>query len=166
ICAFMVEDGLAWGVRGFLADIELPAATMDTPSYEYLAQLGFRRSSQAVAKAGPRRRLLSRERRSGRAPRTSAGRRPGTLPVPGAPTGRGERRASAKPSFACSVPSRGFKPRAQPFGQGRVEHFGGSREHDEVPGFGDEDGALVGRSAEDAFLFLLALPRRDQLVVF
>ena len=28
------------------------------------------------------------------------------------------------PSFACGVPSRGFKPRAQPFGQGRVEHGG------------------------------------------
>src|SRR5437764_12755555 len=83
--------------------------------------------------------LPSRERRSGRAPRTSAGRRLGTLPVPGAPTGRGERRASAKPSFACGVPSRGFKPRAQPFGQGRVEHFGGSREHDEVPGVANED---------------------------
>jgi hypothetical protein len=43
ICAFMVEDGLARGARGFIADIEAPSAEMDTPSYEYFARLGFGR---------------------------------------------------------------------------------------------------------------------------
>ena len=43
ICAFMVKDGLAHGARGFIADIEAPAATMDTPAYRCFSQLGFRR---------------------------------------------------------------------------------------------------------------------------
>jgi hypothetical protein len=43
ICAFMVEDGLARGARGFTADIEAPSPVMDTPAYEYLARIGFGR---------------------------------------------------------------------------------------------------------------------------
>jgi hypothetical protein len=43
ICAAIVADGLAAGVGCFIADIEAPAPEMDTPSYEYLGRLGFRR---------------------------------------------------------------------------------------------------------------------------
>ena len=43
ICAFIVEDGLARGARGFIADIEAPSHEMDTPAYEYFSRLGFRR---------------------------------------------------------------------------------------------------------------------------
>jgi hypothetical protein len=43
LCAFMVADGLASGAKGFLADIELPSAEMDTPAYRYFAELGFTR---------------------------------------------------------------------------------------------------------------------------
>lgn len=43
ICQVIVQDGLARGVRCFLADIEAPSDTMDTPAYEYFGQLGFRR---------------------------------------------------------------------------------------------------------------------------
>jgi hypothetical protein len=43
ICGFMVEDGLVHGARGFIADIEAPSASMDTPAYEYFSRLGFRR---------------------------------------------------------------------------------------------------------------------------
>jgi hypothetical protein len=39
----IVEDGLARGARGFIADIEAPSEDMDTPAYEYLGRLGFRR---------------------------------------------------------------------------------------------------------------------------
>jgi hypothetical protein len=43
ICAFMVEDGIAHGARGFIADIEAPSPSMDTPAYGYFARIGFRR---------------------------------------------------------------------------------------------------------------------------
>jgi hypothetical protein len=43
ICAFMVDDGIAHGARGFIADIEAPSPDMDTPAYEYFARIGFRR---------------------------------------------------------------------------------------------------------------------------
>jgi hypothetical protein len=43
LCAFMVEDGLAAGARGFIADIEAPSAALDTPAYAYFGQLGFAR---------------------------------------------------------------------------------------------------------------------------
>jgi hypothetical protein len=42
ICDLMVRDGLALGVRMFLADIEAPSAAQDTPAYEYFGRLGFR----------------------------------------------------------------------------------------------------------------------------
>jgi hypothetical protein len=43
LCAFIVVDGLARGVRLFLADIEVPSAAQDTPAYGYFGRLGFRR---------------------------------------------------------------------------------------------------------------------------
>lgn len=43
VCARIVADGLALGVRGFIADIEAPSADMDTPAYADFARLGFRR---------------------------------------------------------------------------------------------------------------------------
>jgi hypothetical protein len=43
ICARIVEDGLAAGVRTFIADIEAPSEAMDTPAYANFARLGFRR---------------------------------------------------------------------------------------------------------------------------
>jgi hypothetical protein len=43
ICAFAVADGLTRGARSFLADIEAPAPTLDTPAYSSFAGLGFRR---------------------------------------------------------------------------------------------------------------------------
>jgi len=43
VCAFLLEDGLRRGARGFIADIEAPSAAMDTPAYDHFARLGFRR---------------------------------------------------------------------------------------------------------------------------
>jgi hypothetical protein len=43
ICEYMVADGLARGARGFVADIEAPSESFDTPAYEYFPRLGFRR---------------------------------------------------------------------------------------------------------------------------
>ncbi|HEY2768080.1 MAG TPA: hypothetical protein VGI76_07470 [Solirubrobacteraceae bacterium] len=43
ICKTIVQDGLARGVRCFLADIEAPSDTMDTPAYKSFGRLGFRR---------------------------------------------------------------------------------------------------------------------------
>lgn len=43
LCDFIVRDGLARGVRGFVTDIEAPAEAMDTPAYDYFGRLGFRR---------------------------------------------------------------------------------------------------------------------------
>jgi hypothetical protein len=43
ICELIIEDGLAHGVRCFLADIEAPSEAMDTPAYAYFGRLGFRR---------------------------------------------------------------------------------------------------------------------------
>ena len=43
ICATIVADGLARGARGFIADIEAPAAALDTPAYDNFSRLGFRR---------------------------------------------------------------------------------------------------------------------------
>ena len=43
ICAAIVEQGLAHGARGFLADIEAPSDDMDAPAYDHFARLGFRR---------------------------------------------------------------------------------------------------------------------------
>ena len=43
ICARIVEDGLAAGVRTLIADIEAASDAMDTPAYANFAQLGFRR---------------------------------------------------------------------------------------------------------------------------
>ena len=42
-CAFILADGLARGVRLFLADIEAPSPEQDTPAYEHFARLGFTR---------------------------------------------------------------------------------------------------------------------------
>ena len=41
--AAIVADGVALGVRTLHADIEAPAERLDTPAYEYFAELGFRR---------------------------------------------------------------------------------------------------------------------------
>ena len=43
ICARIVEDGLAAGAKGFIADIEAPSQALDTPAYANFATLGFRR---------------------------------------------------------------------------------------------------------------------------
>lgn len=43
LCARMVEDGLAHGARGFIADVEAPSAAQDTPAYGAFAALGFTR---------------------------------------------------------------------------------------------------------------------------
>lgn len=43
ICARIVADGLAAGATRFIADIEAPSETMDTPAYANFAWLGFRR---------------------------------------------------------------------------------------------------------------------------
>jgi hypothetical protein len=43
LCAGIVADGLARGARRFIADIEAPAAGMDTPAYGYFGRLGFGR---------------------------------------------------------------------------------------------------------------------------
>ncbi len=43
LCEFIVADGLAAGVRGFIADIEAPSAALDTPAYDYFGRLGFSR---------------------------------------------------------------------------------------------------------------------------
>jgi hypothetical protein len=43
ICARIVADGVAGGVRGFVADIEAPSAELDTPAYRDFARLGFSR---------------------------------------------------------------------------------------------------------------------------
>jgi hypothetical protein len=43
LCAAIVADGLAQGVRTFHADIEAPSVNRDTPAYDYFARLGFRR---------------------------------------------------------------------------------------------------------------------------
>jgi hypothetical protein len=43
LCHTMVRDGLAWGVRYFIADIEAPSTDMDTPAYHHFAALGFKR---------------------------------------------------------------------------------------------------------------------------
>jgi hypothetical protein len=44
LCTFIVEDGLALGASGFIADIEAPSDDMDTPAYELFARLGFSRT--------------------------------------------------------------------------------------------------------------------------
>jgi hypothetical protein len=43
LCSAIVADGLSIGVRMFLTDIEAPSSLLDTPSYDYFGQLGFRR---------------------------------------------------------------------------------------------------------------------------
>ena len=43
LCTHIVEDGLALGARGFIADIEAPSDEMDTPAYELFTRLGFSR---------------------------------------------------------------------------------------------------------------------------
>jgi len=43
LCTYIVEDGLALGARGFIADIEAPSDAMDTPAYELFGRLGFSR---------------------------------------------------------------------------------------------------------------------------
>jgi len=43
LCTHIVEDGLALGARGFIADIEAPSDAMDTPAYELFGRLGFAR---------------------------------------------------------------------------------------------------------------------------
>jgi hypothetical protein len=42
LCARIVEDGLQLGATSFLADIEAPSETMDTPAYRNFGHLGFR----------------------------------------------------------------------------------------------------------------------------
>ncbi|HST25318.1 MAG TPA: hypothetical protein VLJ76_04965 [Gaiellaceae bacterium] len=41
LCAAIVADGIAQGVRTFHTDIEAPSARRDTPAYDYFASLGF-----------------------------------------------------------------------------------------------------------------------------
>jgi hypothetical protein len=43
LCAAIVADGVAQGVRLFHTDIEAPSARRDTPAYDSFASLGFRR---------------------------------------------------------------------------------------------------------------------------
>jgi copper homeostasis protein CutC len=43
LCAAIVADGVALGVRTFHTDIEAPSDRMDTPAYDYFMTLGFRR---------------------------------------------------------------------------------------------------------------------------
>ena len=43
LCQRIVADGLAAGVRRFIADIEAPSGAMDTPAYTHFAALGFTR---------------------------------------------------------------------------------------------------------------------------
>jgi hypothetical protein len=43
LCTYIVEDGLALGARGFIADIEAPSEEMDTPAYDLFGRLGFTR---------------------------------------------------------------------------------------------------------------------------
>jgi hypothetical protein len=43
LCQAIVADGLSNGAREFIADIEAPAAAMNTPAYDHFARLGFRR---------------------------------------------------------------------------------------------------------------------------
>jgi hypothetical protein len=43
LCRAIVADGLERGARGFIADIEAPSATLDTPAYGYFGGLGFSR---------------------------------------------------------------------------------------------------------------------------
>ena len=39
----LIADGLALGATSFLADIEAPSATMETPAYANFAAIGFQR---------------------------------------------------------------------------------------------------------------------------
>src|SRR5439155_22070254 len=71
---------------------------------------------------------------------------PGLLPVARSADRTGRALRQREVELRVELLSRGLKPRAQPFGEGFVEQRRGSGEHDEVPGFGDEDSALVGRS--------------------
>ena len=56
LCEFMVEDGLARGATGFVADIEAPSEKLDTPAYDYFGRVGFcrpyvrRHCARAVSK--------------------------------------------------------------------------------------------------------------------
>jgi hypothetical protein len=43
LCQTMVRDGLKLGAKLFVADIEKPSSTMDTPAYADFARLGFSR---------------------------------------------------------------------------------------------------------------------------
>jgi hypothetical protein len=43
ICQIMVQDALELGARLFVADIEKPSSSMDTPAYQDFARLGFTR---------------------------------------------------------------------------------------------------------------------------
>lgn len=43
LCQAIVKDGLALGVRYFVADIEAPTAGMNTPAYRHFEALGFKR---------------------------------------------------------------------------------------------------------------------------
>jgi hypothetical protein len=43
LCQAILEDGMALGAKSFVADIEAPTPTMDTPAYRYFDALGFRR---------------------------------------------------------------------------------------------------------------------------
>ena len=43
LCEHMTRDGLAHGARLFLTDIEARSEHLDTPPYQYLSRLGFRR---------------------------------------------------------------------------------------------------------------------------
>jgi hypothetical protein len=43
ICQVMVADGLRWGAKYFITDIEAPSSNMDTPAYHNFGLLGFQR---------------------------------------------------------------------------------------------------------------------------
>jgi hypothetical protein len=44
ICQVVVKDGINAGVKYFVADIEAPAAGMNTPAYHHFEALGFKRA--------------------------------------------------------------------------------------------------------------------------
>ena len=53
LCRAIVEDGLARGANGFVADVEAPSPSLDTPAYEDFGRLGFTRPYARIHYALP-----------------------------------------------------------------------------------------------------------------
>ena len=53
LCRAIVEDGLAHGASGFVADVEAPSPSLDTPAYEDFGRLGFTRPYARIHYALP-----------------------------------------------------------------------------------------------------------------